>query len=347
MKLKVLVLCGGPSAEHPISLISAQNVLNALKKADKYEISVVGITKDSRWLSLNSDDFLENRDNPDLIRLKSSDNLFDINKIFSNSNEFDVVFPVLHGPFGEDGSVQGLLRCAGIPFVGSSVAGSALSMDKVHTKRILNQIGIPQAKYEVIYRNQFESYPLESLFEKLGDTIFVKPANMGSSIGVSRVTDMSSLNRGLKEAFKYDRKVILEATLKGKEVECAVLGNYLPEASSSLGEIEINNDFYSYTAKYIDNTIAKLSIPSKVSENAKAKIREYSLRSFLALDCLGLARIDFFVDGEKIYLNELNTMPGFTSISMYPKLWEHSGIPVEVLVEKLINFAFEVHESTS
>ena len=304
-KIKVGILFGGKSAEHEVSINSARNVIKALDK-NKYEVFPIKIGKDGKF----------------------SFKIFD---------KVDVVFPVLHGPFGEDGSMQGLLKLKELPFVGPSVLGSAIGMDKDIAKKILRDAGIPIGKFITIRKNNKTNFNL--IKKTLGLPLFIKPANMGSSVGVSKVRNEKEFKKGIKDAFLYDTKIIIEEFIAGREIECAVLGNEYPIASLP-GEIIAGQDFYSYDAKYID-TNSRAVIPVKVNLKNRKKIQDLAVKTFQALECEGMSRVDFFLkkNGE-ILINEINTIPGFTDISMYPKLFEASGIPVTKLLDKLIDLAF-------
>ncbi|MFA5931891.1 MAG: D-alanine--D-alanine ligase family protein [Candidatus Paceibacterota bacterium] len=305
-KIKIGVLFGGKSAEHEVSLVSAKNVINALDKT-KYLVTPIKIDRSGK---------------------------FNLNII----KNFDVIFPVMHGPFGEDGSMQGLLKLAGVPFIGPSVLGSAVGMDKEIMKRILRDAGIPIGKFVAIKEN--DKINFNKIKKELGSPMFIKPANMGSSVGISKVRNEKEFKKGISDAFKYDSKIIIEEFIKGREIECALLGNDMPIASIP-GEIIANQDFYSYDAKYIDaGSVAE--IPAKIDKKTTKKIQELAIKTFQTLNCEGLSRVDFFLkkNGD-VLVNEINTLPGFTAISMYPKLWEASGLPLPKLLDKLINLAIE------
>ena len=351
-KIRVAVLFGGVSSEHEISLKSATNVIQNLPK-DKYEVVPVGITKKGRWLFYPGD--VKNialgqwDSNPDCTpAVILPDPMYKgIMKIENDSFSFtkiDAVFPVLHGKNGEDGAVQGLLQLAGIPFVGCDMISSACCMDKVITNTLLDEAGIAQAKWlglkEHEYKENGEEF-IKKAEEYLGYPIFVKPANAGSSVGVSKATDKESLKKAIEKAFKEDTKLVLEEGITGKEIECAVLGNEEPIASL-VGEIESCNDFYDYDAKYI-NEASKLYIPARIEQKISDEIRETAVRAYKALGCSGLARVDFFVrEGDnKVLLNEPNTIPGFTSISMYPKMFQKSGVEYSELIDRLFTLACE------
>lgn len=308
-KIKIGILFGGKSAEHEVSLQSARNVMSALDKK-KYQITPIKINKDGKFK-------------------------FDIIK------NFDVILPVMHGPFGEDGSMQGLLKLAGIPFVGPSVLGSAVGMDKDVTKKLLRDAGISVGKFITIRLGDKVNFI--KIKKELGLPLFIKPANMGSSVGISKVRNEGEFKKGILEAFKFDGKVIIEEFIAGREIECALLGNDVPMASIP-GEIIANQDFYSYDAKYV-NEGSRAVIPAKIDKNITKKIQELAIKTFQVLNCEGMSRVDFFLkkNGD-VLVNEINTIPGFTDISMYPKLWEMSGIPISKLLDRLIELAQERFE---
>lgn len=318
-KLKVGVLYGGRSGEHEVSLLSAQSVINALDK-EKYEIVPMKIDKDGRWLD-------------GIIYADPTRN-----------SGLDVVFPVLHGPYGEDGTIQGLLELANLPYVGAGVAASAVSMDKAFMRVLFRQAGLPLLPWEVVFNYQWQGDPAgitRQLEESLGYPMFVKPANLGSSVGVTKVKTRSQLAPALELALCFDRKAVIEKGLEGaREIECSVLGHREPQASIP-GEIVPANEFYDYEAKYHSED-SELIIPARLSGEQIRTIQEYACRAFKAVDCSGLARVDFFVDRQGgVLVNEINTMPGFTKISMYPKLWERSGLSYPALLDRLIEIALE------
>lgn len=326
---KVAVIYGGMSSEHDVSMISGKNILGSIDKS-KYEVYPVTITKDGNWLDEKNKE---------------------IKNIIQYLKDMDVVFPVLHGLYGEDGSLQGMLEMNQIPYVGCKVLASSVCMDKVYTKIVLGKAGINQAKYiylkdENIYVDEnFDEMKLENdeiiklVEEKLKFPVFVKPSNSGSSVGVSKATNGEELIKAIETASIYDRKILIEEAIIGKEVECAVLGNSNPEAST-VGQILSAEEFYSFDAKY-KNEESKTVIPANIPEEKIEEIRKLAIKAFKAVDGSGLSRVDFFVENEtnKIYINEINTMPGFTSISMYPKLWEEAGISATELTDKLIQLA--------
>lgn len=350
-KIRVGILCGGKSTEHEISLLSAQNVIDAID-AEKYEVVLLGIDKKGKWHVYDPSRFLLHAGDPQQVKLQDADEVFLLlpegkGQLMSVKNlhrtrTVDVIFPILHGQFGEDGTVQGMMRLADVPFVGCDVLGSAIGLDKDVMKRLLEQAGIPVAPYRVV--RSFETLPrFDEIQKQFGVPFFVKSANSGSSIGVSKVKDADEFQQALDEAFRYDTKVLIEKAIVGREIECAVLGNSEPRASQP-GEIIPHDDFYSFKAKYVDENGATIQIPAKISKEESGKIREYAIRVFRVLECSGLSRVDFFLtpSGE-IYVNEINTMPGFTKKSMFPKLWEAEGISYAQLIDILIQLAIERH----
>ena len=263
----------------------------------------------------------------------------------SSLGRIDVVFPVLHGAFGEDGTVQGLLKLADLPFVGAGVLGSAVGMDKDVAKRLLRDAGIAIARFLVFQVWQREEIHYADIVSQLGLPLFIKPANAGSSVGVAKVTDEGQFAAAIDDAFRFDRKILIEEAIVGREVECAVLGNDRPEASA-IGEIIPAHDFYSYAAKYIDENGAVLAIPAQLSEEAVRKVQKTAILAYQTLCCEGMARVDFFLKSDNtVVVNEINTIPGFTAISMYPKLWEISGLSYPALIDRLIRLALERHEA--
>jgi len=362
-KLRIAVIFGGQSSEHEVSRISAESVLKNIDR-DKYDVVMLGITKDGRWLSYDGpvgligtgewQGIAEAKANKRISGLpgehmySSARGILSAAGAESRDNKIDVVFPVLHGCNGEDGTIQGLLELAGIPYVGSGVLGSALGMDKAYARIIFEKEGIPQCKYLVFSRKQIEQETedvLNKIEEALPYPCFIKPSNAGSSVGVSKAHDRAELETALELAARYDRRIMIEEFLDAKEAECAILGNDDPIAST-VGEVVPCNEFYDYEAKYNRGDSSEVIIPAQIPDADIQKIKEYAVRAFKALDCSGLSRVDFFVhkDTGEIYINEVNTLPGFTSISMYAKLWEASGIPYSKLVERLIDLAIERFE---
>jgi len=366
-KIRVGVLFGGRSGEHEISLRSALTVMSAMDPA-RYEIVPIGIDHEGRWFLENNALKLLAQTTPDLGALSAGDTPVtllphndsrslvptpsragDLAPAQQNlGGPLDVVFPVLHGTFGEDGTVQGLFELAGVPYVGAGVLGSAIGMDKDTQKRILRDAGVAVVNYHSIIRSDYEEHPARAkkFARELGYPVFVKPNALGSSIGISRVKRAGDLDAALRDAFQYDRKALLEQSCEGRELECAVLGNDRPDAST-VGEIIVTHghEFYSYESKYIDENGSEVRIPAKLPKSALNTIRKMAVAAFKALSLRGMARVDFLArrDLRKIYVNEVNTIPGFTSISMYPKLWEASGLPLPKLIDRLIQLALEDH----
>jgi D-alanine-D-alanine ligase len=357
-KLRVAVLFGGRSAEHEISLLSARFVVEALDR-ESFEPVLIGIDKTGRWLLQEEALLLSGTRDPRLARLNQAMPDVALTAHPGAGGEasltigdrgpmnVDVVFPVLHGPMGEDGAVQGLLELASVPYVGAGVLGSAVGMDKDVMKRLLTMAEIPILPYVTLRRAECEQSQALSLdrAEELGFPVFVKPANLGSSVGVRRATDRKSLGEAIEHALEFDTKIVIEKALdRPREIECAVLGNDEPIASIP-GEIVVDHPdgFYSYAAKYIDEKGASILIPAELSSTEASVVQLLALRTFRALECAGLARVDLFLSrgGEGLFVNEINTLPGFTAISMYPKLWEATGIPPQKLVTRLIELAIE------
>jgi D-alanine-D-alanine ligase len=385
-KLRVGILFGGRSGEHEVSLLSAASVLNAIDK-DKYEVVPIGITKDGRWLTaehaenlLTGKLVLEPRNlragDPDttspaavlaqgesvvvppepvhrhtgLVPFQTDAAM--MRRAADRAINVDVIFPVLHGTFGEDGTIQGLLELADIPYVGAGVLGSAAGMDKDIMKSLFIAAGIPIVKHVTTLRSAWEADPKKvqkQVESKLTYPVFVKPANLGSSVGISKAHNRKELGPAIEEAAKFDRKIVIEQGVGGKkekarEIECSVLGND-DSVASVPGEIVPGKEFYDYTAKYVDEG-SQLIIPAKLTKTETKRVQELAVKAFKAVDCSGLARVDFLMDPKtgKIFLNEINTMPGFTSISMYPKLWAASGLEYSDLIDKLIDLGLERHD---
>lgn len=342
LKLRIAVLFGGKSAEHEVSVQSAKNMVEAMDKT-KYELVLIGINRTGGWHLCNdgavSPISLE-ISGDQIVIVPGDDNggFYNINKQ-SYLDKVDVVFPVLHGTFGEDGTVQGLLELADIPFVGAGVLGSAVGMDKDMAKRLLRDAGLPVADAIICNREEKDDCRVELVIRKLGLPLFIKPANMGSSVGVMKVHNEDEFKESLNKAFEFDNKVLIEKCIVGREIECAVLGNEYPAASVP-GEIIPRADFYSYDAKYVDVDGAQLCIPADLSSECADTIRSMSISAYEVLCCSGMARVDFFLqlDGT-IFINEINTIPGFTEISMYPQLWEASGVNYADLIDRLIQLA--------
>ena len=348
-KLRVALVFGGKSAEHEISLISARNIFDAMDK-DKYDILAVAIDRRGRWsvddgARLLRDPKLTRVDDvgaPRRIGVLPDDGATPMVRASGKSlAAVDVVFPVLHGPFGEDGTIQGLLKLAGVPFVGAGVLGSAVGMDKDVMKRLLRDARIPIAKFLTFQRREQNKISFGKVASALGLPLFVKPANLGSSVGISKVRRRKEFAGAVEKAFRYDGKIIIEEGIRGREIECSVLGNEKPVASLP-GEIIVQHDFYSYDAKYLDDQGARLEIPARLPKAIVGKIQKTALQAYRALCCEGMARVDFFLrPNGQVLVNEINTIPGFTKISMYPKMWQASGLSYSRLVDRLIGLALE------
>jgi D-alanine-D-alanine ligase len=359
-KIRVGVIFGGRSGEHEVSLASAQGIMKAIDKG-KYEILPIGITKDGRWiasgdpmkalesgLTAGSEPvaLLGDPSQRGLMRLEGNER----GLVPSRLAEIDVIFPVLHGPYGEDGTVQGLLELAGLPYVGAGVTGSALGMDKLVFKDLMRVHGLPVAPYLGIKRREWERDPqavMQRIEAAFPYPMFVKPANLGSSVGVSKVHDRTELPGALEEAASYDRKLLIEKGINAREIEVSVLGNDDPIASVP-GEVVPCREFYDYRAKYVDEG-SELLIPAPIPEETTRRVRELAIKAYQVIDCAGMARVDFLLDRDDgtLYLSEVNTIPGFTPISMYPKLWEASGVSYAELIDRLIELALERYEDKS
>jgi D-alanine-D-alanine ligase len=346
-RLTVGIIFGGKSAEHEVSLQSAKNVYDAIDRS-RFEPVLIGIDKNGVWRSMGDALSLLNTSDPRLISLNTSGGQVALTPASAGQltgteaayPKLDVIFPILHGPLGEDGTVQGLLKLAGVPFVGSGVLGSAVGMDKDVMKRLFRDAGLPIGKF-LTFKSRDKLPSFEEVKTALGSPFFVKPANMGSSVGISKVKNEAEYASAIKEAFKYDVKIIIEEFIPGREIECAVLGNDNPSASIP-GEVIPTHEFYSYDAKYIDENGARLEIPAKLDSGCQKRVQELSVKAFKTLCCAGLSRVDFFLkENGDLLINEINTMPGFTKISMYPKLWEASGIGYTELISRLIELALQ------
>ncbi len=355
-KLRVGVIFGGKSAEHEVSLNSAQNVMRAMDKS-KYEVVPIGITPEGQWLLRGDPLAVLTGGQASLSKLLESGyqivaDLSSGREVIPGSHtaslpDVDVIFPVLHGPFGEDGTVQGLLELADIPYVGAGVMSSAVGMDKVAMKDLFRSHALPTTRYIVVKRQEWEQAPVraaERVKEEIGYPCFVKPANMGSSVGINKVHQAAELAQALNDAALYDRKLLVEwAVPEAREIECSVLGNEDPIASVP-GEVVPGHEFYDYAAKYLDDS-SDLLIPAPIDPALAQRVRDLSIKAFIALDCAGMARVDFLLSRatSELYVSEVNTIPGFTRISMYPKLWEASGISYSELIDRLIQLALERH----
>ncbi|MEW6750215.1 MAG: D-alanine--D-alanine ligase family protein [Candidatus Latescibacterota bacterium] len=354
-RIRVGVLFGGRSCEHEVSVTSARSVLEAIDRS-KYEVMLIGISKEGRWLTahdarrllqprvVHGEDLL-----PTVLDYPGGGDLLiqDAAGATTDRRPVDVIFPILHGPYGEDGTVQGLLELAGVPYVGAGVVGSAVGMDKEMTRRILRAEGLPQVDHVVVRRVRWEREPgavAQEVEARFAYPVFVKPVNLGSSVGITKAHDAAEFRAGVDLAAQFDYKIMVEADAGDcREVEVAVLGNEEPQASVP-GEVVPGHEFYDYDAKYVDNS-SQLAIPARLSEGAASRVRELAVRVFQVVEAAGMARVDFFVgrQDESILVNEINTIPGFTPISMYPKLWEASGIPYRELIDRLIQLALERH----
>lgn len=336
-KIRVGVIFGGRSSEHEISLLSARSVIEAIDR-DKYDVTLIGIGKDGCWLGAGAGAYLSNADNPKKISINMTKSLV-LKPGNGGVGPVDVVFPVMHGTYGEDGSIQGLLRMLDVPFVGPDVLGSAVGMDKDIAKRLLRDAGIPIADFLTFSRG--DTVSASKVWKRLGKPVFVKPANQGSSVGVSKAKNDTELLRAVKEAFRYDDKILIEEAVVGREIEVSVLGNDKPEASIA-GEVIPHHEFYSYEAKYLDEDGAGLVIPAKISAASMRKAQSLAVAVFKTLGLEGMARVDFFMrKNGGFVVNEVNTIPGFTKISMYPKLWAASGLSYPKLIDRLISLALE------
>ena len=357
-KIKVGLIFGGRSGEHEVSFCSALSIIKAIDK-DKYTVVPIGITKEGRWISPQDSELalqsgrIEGKgtvtllNNPSGTALVRIDNNQRLDKS-STLEKLDVIFPVLHGPYGEDGTVQGLLELADIPYVGAEVAASAISMDKDLMKTIFQQKNLPILKWLTIKRKEWQK-DKEKILSLVQDDfeypLFVKPTNLGSSVGITKVHKKEELDKAIDLASSYDRKILIEEGLEEvREIECGVLGNDEPQ-TSVVGEVKPAGEFYDYDSKYIDKE-TQLIVPADLPDGVLRKVQEIALRAFKAVDAAGMARVDFFVSKKenKIYLSEINTIPGFTSVSMYPRLWEASGIPYSDLIDQLIQMALERHQ---
>ncbi|SEN85123.1 D-alanine--D-alanine ligase [Amphibacillus marinus] len=353
-KKTVGIIFGGKSAEHEVSLQSAKNIVGAINR-DKYDIVLLGVAKTGKWFLYDPETYLINESNPKEIALTNSNRevavvpgeasaqIIDLSTQAA-INQIDVIFPVVHGTLGEDGSLQGILRTINLPFVGVDLLGSAVSMDKDFAKRILRDAGIPVANGLVFKAYQKQDIIFDQVIEKLGLPVFIKPVNQGSSVGVSKANTENEFYKGIESAFLYDDKILIEEAVIGREIECAVLGNDNPIASLP-GEILPQTEFYSYESKYIDENGAILSAPAELSPADTEKVRTTALQVFKVLDCEGLARVDFFLQANgRLVVNEVNTLPGFTKISMYPRLWSLTGVSYPELIDRLIQLAFERYD---
>lgn len=343
----IALICGGKSPEHEISVRSAKEVLAAIDR-QKYNVTIIGIDRNGSWRLLEENQLersIEPGTGKELAILPGRAEA----QIIQLENQHPIpqpsaVFLILHGPMGEDGTVQGLLKILDLPFIGPDVLGSAVAMDKEFAKRLLKEAGVNVARGFVFDAKDDEAIHFPYLEEQLGMPVFVKPANMGSSVGVHRVETPEQLKDAVTDAFRFDRKILIEEMIEGRELECAVMGNEDPQVSS-VGEV-VTDEEYSYEAKYLSQSAAKIVIPAEVSESDLNTLRATAKKAYRALGCEVLSRVDMFLTEEgKVYVNEINTLPGFTSISMYPKLWEAEGLSYPKLIERLLNFAIDRHSA--
>lgn len=355
-KIRVGILFGGRSAEHEVSLLSAKSVVDAMDK-NKYEIVLIGINKAGEWfLHEDMNHCLLNANDAKVIQLKVADEHVTMvakengNPLVSLKGRtlncpVDVIFPILHGPYGEDGTIQGLLKLANIPFVGASVLASAVAMDKDVMKRLLRDAGIRTANFLVFHKHDMANLSFDYIEKTLGLPFFIKPANLGSSVGISKIKNRTEFKEKVEHAFQYDRKILIEEFIEGREIECSVLGNEHPMASLP-GELIPQHEFYSYEAKYLDENGALFEIPARISEAECQNIQALAKESYKVLCCEGMARVDMFLKKDSsVIVNELNTIPGFTQISMYPKMWAASGLTYSALIDKLIELAIQRFEA--
>ncbi len=330
---KIGIIFGGRSGEHEVSLVSASNVIKALDP-EKYEVTLIGITKDGKWVF--GEESLEALRRGEAGGLEEED-------VVARLRDLDVVFPVLHGPYGEDGTIQGLFEIVGVPYVGCGVMASSVAMDKLMTKAVWEQAELPQVPYSSVMRRDWEaSQEVEELMRDLEYPVFVKPANMGSSVGITKAKDSEGLKAAIDLAMKFDRKVVIEQGGDIREIEVAVLGNDEPEIGE-IGEILVGGEFYDFNDKYVDGK-SSTQVPADLTDEQKAEARDLAIKAYKAIDAAGMARVDLFLakDG-KFYLNEINTIPGFTMISMFPQMWDEKGVPYPKLIDRLVELAFERH----
>ncbi len=346
-RLRLGVIFGGQSGEHEVSVVSAQSVISAV--SDRFDVVPLGVTKTGAWLSpeeaarqLARDDEAYKK----TLELPEAEGLLARPETLAALREIDVAFPLIHGPFGEDGTLQGLLELAGVPYVGAGVASSAIGMDKALMKQLFAQAGLDVVDHIVVRATRYRTDADEvrdAIESSIGYPAFVKPANGGSSVGITKVRSREDVGPALCLAFRYDRKLLVERAVEAREVECAVLGNDEPEPSP-LGEIRYTGEFYDYEAKYLDPD-TKLIIPAELPEATARRIQELAVRGFQAIDCAGMGRMDFFLtEDDRVYIDEINTLPGFTASSMYPLLWQEAGLGYDELIARLVDLALERHQ---
>lgn len=352
-KTRVAVVFGGRSGEHEVSIISAKNIMEAMDK-DKYEIIPIGITKDGRWLTgEKATEGFQNNDYSGLeeVNLNTKSGSKELLNLKSDGSytklEVDIFFPALHGPFGEDGTIQGLFEMANVPYTGCGVMASSVGMDKLTTKALLDEAGIPVIPYLGFNKHTWDENPDEVMHRVLSELelpVFVKPSNMGSSVGVSKVKKRADLRKAIEFALEFDHRILVEKALNIRELECSILGNDDPKASR-VGEVLVGGEFYDYNDKYV-NGVSKTQVPADIKPQLEKNIQAQCIKAYKLIDGAGLSRCDTFYckNTGEIYINEINTFPGFTSISMYPKMWEASGISYANLIDKIIDFGFEKYE---
>ena len=340
-KVTVGILFGGRSVEHKISLLSAANIIENIDR-DRFDVKLIGITQEGKWMFFEQYGMDWKQGKLLNLRLDMGRNAFILGETGESIGTIDIMFPVLHGNDGEDGGIQGLLKTFDFPFVGTGVLGSTVSMDKVASKKLLIQEGIPVSRYRSYHLEEKDCIDFEDIVNDLGLPLIVKPVASGSSVGVSKVIDKTSFHLALEDTFQYDNHVIIEEFIDGREIECAIIGNYEPDASIP-GEIIVSKEygFYSFDAKYIDESGAKLEMPAKLTKETIKRVQEIAIAAYKALYCEDFSRVDMFLQTDgKIFLNEINTIPGFTSTSMFPELWKLSGMSYRELITKLIDEAF-------
>lgn len=344
----VAILFGGKSVEHKVSLRSAKNIYDNIDKQD-YQVILIGISQKGHWYYLENFTFNIEDGVPIAVKLNQSKDIFFTWEDGKSLGDIDIFFPVLHGNDGEDGGIQGLLRTVNIPMVGTGILGSAVVFDKVCSKRLLTDAGIKNARFLSYSIEEKDTIDFKNVKETLGLPFFVKPVASGSSVGVSKVTDEKTFKDAVEDTFQYDNMMLIEEYIQGREIECSVIGNQNPKVSQP-GEISVvgGHDFYSFDAKYVDDTGAKLDMPAKLEENTKRKIQDIALKAYKTLYCEDFARVDMFLkeDGE-IYVNEINSIPGFTHISMFPQLWKLDGISYTELISDLIENAFKKYSRSN
>lgn len=355
-KTRVGIIFGGKSAEHEVSLKSARNIVQALDSS-RFEPVLIGVDKAGRWYLCDGGNWLANADDPNAIALVTSGPQLSVTPGADGAARLqaadgsavpaiDVVFPIIHGTGGEDGALQGLLRLLELPFVGSDVIGSAAGMDKDVAKRLLRDAGLGVAPFVCFNATTARNADFDAIVAQLGLPLFVKPANQGSSVGVSKVRDGAQFDAAMALALSFDRKVLVESAIAGREIECAVLGNDEPRASLC-GEVVLNDDFYAYDTKYLSASGADIVIPADISDDDHARIAAIAIAAYQALECAGLSRVDVFLtEAGEVVINEINTLPGFTAISMYPKMWGASGLGYSDLISELIDLALQRHRAS-